>query len=158
MKLGVSLFACGCAALIGACPAVAKTASVSWQGEWRLNVAESRYPAGFPPIHDHTTVVERDDGTALKYTDSFTVGDQPRTQVSFDGAYDGKPYKTSDGQMMAFRHTARGYRDSWTSAAGVKGKDACDFSPDGKTLKCRGSFAPPGGKTTSFTEVWNKVE
>jgi hypothetical protein len=137
----------------------AQAAPPSWQGEWRLNVAESHYPPGFPPIHDHVMQVMKDDGKALQYTDNFAIGDQPTTHVSYDGAYDGKPYKTSDGQMMAFWHTKTGYRDRWTAANGTKGHDRCAYSADGNKMTCQGAFLPPGAKKeVTFLEVWDKAQ
>jgi hypothetical protein len=129
-----------------------------YQGDWKLNTTESKYPPGFPQIHDHVLNVTKDDGKTLQYTDNFAVGDMPPTHVSFDGAYDGKPYKTSDGQMMAYFHTKTGYRDQYTAPNGTKGKDKCDFSADGKTMTCHGQFTPPGAKTpVKFLEVWDKT-
>ncbi len=132
-------------------------AATSWQGVWRLNVAQSKYPPGFPEIHDHVTTVRTDDGKALVYTDRFTIGDAPPTEVSFDGAYDGKLYRTSDGQMMAFVHTRHGYLDHWTSPAGAKGQDRCDFSADGNRLTCHSAYIAPGAKQVTFVEVWDKT-
>jgi len=153
-----------CAAAVGgivmmttaAAPAMADPSN--YQGDWVLNVAKSKYPPGFPDIKNHHMTVTKDDGTSLAYTDNFTIGDKPETHVSYDGAYDGKPYKTSDGQMMAYFHTKTGYRDQYTGPTGVKGKDNCSFSADGKVMTCHGQFTPPGAKgPTKFLEVWDKT-
>jgi hypothetical protein len=134
-------------------------AGPAYEGEWTLNVAESKYPPGFPEIKDHHMQVTKDDGTHLAYTDNFTIGDQPPSHVSYDGAYDGKPYKTSDGQMMAYFKTKTGYRDQYTAPNGTKGKDKCDFSADGKRMTCHGQFTPPGAKQpVTFLEVWDKTK
>jgi len=136
----------------------AYAATSNYQGEWVLNVGKSKYPAGFPEIKDHHMTVTKDDGTSLSYTDNFTIGGQT-THVSYDGAYDGKPYKTSDGQMMAYFHTKTGYRDQYTAENGTKGKDRCSFSADGKVMTCHGQFTPPGAKTpVKFLEVWDKTQ
>jgi hypothetical protein len=148
----------GAALMVAGLAGAAHAAPPSWQGEWHLNTAESKYPPGFPPIHDHVMKVMKDDGKALQYTDSFAIGDQPPTHVSFDGAFDGKPYKTSDGQDMAFFHTDTGYRDVWTAPNGTKGEDSCDFSGNGARLTCHGQFTPPGAKApVTFVEVWDKA-
>src|SRR5437016_5294098 len=60
---------------------------VSSKGEWTLNVAETKYPAGFPNIHNHVMQVTADDGKALQYTDNFAIGDGPMQHVSLDGAF-----------------------------------------------------------------------
>jgi hypothetical protein len=148
-----------CAVIAVAASTVAIAAPPSREGEWRLNVGQSQYPAGFPVIRDHIMQVTKDDGKAFAYTDNFIVGDQPPTHVSFDGAYDGKPYKTSDGQMMAVFHTRTGYRDRWTAPNGTKGYDRCDDSSDGMRMTCHGGFLPPGAKrSVTFLEVWDKVK
>jgi hypothetical protein len=130
----------------------------AYEGEWTLNVEKSKYPPGFPEIKDHHMQVTKDDGASLQYTDNFTIGDQA-THVSYDGAYDGKPYKTSDGQMMAYFHTKTGYRDQYTAPNGTKGKDSCSFSADGKVMTCHGQFTPPNAKEpVKFLEVWDKTK
>jgi hypothetical protein len=130
-----------------------------YEGEWTLNVAESKYPPGFPAIRDHHMQVTKDDGTILQYTDNFQVDDQPPVHVSYDGAYDGKPHKTSDGQMMAVFHTKTGYRDQYTAPNGAKGKDKCDFSADGMRMTCYGEFTPPDAKQpVKFLEIWDKTK
>jgi len=137
----------------------AALADPSYVGEWVLNVQESKYPPGFPTITNHHMEVTKDDGTHIAYTDNFTVGNNPPAHSSFDGAYDGKPYKTSDGQMMAYFHTPTGYRDEYTSPNGTKGKDACDFSADKKRMTCHGEFTPPGAtQPVTFLEVWDKTK
>ena len=137
----------------------ANAATASYQGEWTLNVAESKYPPGFPPIRDHHMDVTKDDGKVLEYTDNFTIGNQPPTHVSFSGAYDGKPYKTSDGQIMVLFQTPTGYRDEYTALNGTRGKDNCDFSENGMRMTCHSQFTPPGGKPpVTFVEVWDKTK
>jgi hypothetical protein len=139
--------------------AAAAQAASTFEGEWAVNAGESKYPPGFPPVHDHRMQVTKDDGTHVQYMDNFTVGDQPPSHVSHDGAYDGKYYKASDGQMMAYFHTKTSYRDKYTLANGIKGEDNCDFSADGKIMTCHGQFAPPGAKEpVKFLEVWDRTK
>lgn len=156
MRVAISAFI-GSALLFGAAGAGAADYA-SWQGHWIWNKTESHYPPGFPEIQSHTMDVTRDDGNLLQYTDSFTIGANGPTTVTFDGAYDGKMHKMSDGQLMAFRHVGKdGYQDHWTSAQGTVGSDRCTFSNDARKLTCHGQFTPPKGQTVRFVEVFDKA-
>jgi len=96
----------GAAAIVGLLimSSTAALAKTGYEGTWTLNVAQSKYPPGFPTIRDHHMNVTKDDGKALQYTDNFIIGDAPATHVTFDGAYDGKDYKMTDGQIAAKTH------------------------------------------------------
>jgi hypothetical protein len=88
MKLGTA----ACAAVIALSGGLAHAKPyVSSEGEWTLNVAESKYPPAMPVIKDHVMQVTKDDGKTLQYTDNFIIGDGPATHVTLDGAFDGKP-------------------------------------------------------------------
>src|SRR4051794_6566869 len=93
VKFGVAAAAL---ALAGGSAHAAKN-YVSSKGEWTLNVAETKYPAGFPNIHDHVMQVTADDGKILQYTDNFAIDNGPMQHVSLDGAFDGKPHKMTNG-------------------------------------------------------------
>lgn len=136
----------------------ALAAEGTYEGTWKLNVEQSHYPAMMPTIKDHVMVVSYDDGKLLKYTDNFTIGDKT-SHVSFDGAYDGKPYKTTNGQDMHVEHTKTGYRDHWVDPSGSTGIDTCDFTENMTVMTCHSSFTPKGAKQpVTFMEVWNKVQ
>ncbi len=130
------------------------------EGTWKLNVEQSHYPAMMPTIKDHVMVVSYDDGKLLKYTDNFTIGDKT-SHVSFDGAYDGKPYKTTNGQDMHVDPERKpAIATSGSTRAARTGIDACDYSRTchGHDLPQLG-FIPPGAtKPVTFTEVWNKTK
>jgi hypothetical protein len=130
----------------------------TYEGTWKLNVEQSHYPAMMPTIKDHVMVVSLDDGKLLKYTDNFTIGDKT-SHVVFDGAYDGKPHKVSNGQDMYVEHTKTGYKDHWVDPNGSTGIDVCDFSENMTVMTCHSSFTPKGAKEpVKFMEVWNKVQ
>jgi hypothetical protein len=154
MKLGIAALAAA-AALAGG-NALAEEGA--YEGTWKLNVEQSHYPAMMPTIKDHVMVVSYDDGKLLKYTDNFTIADKT-THVTFDGAYDGKPYKMTNGQDMHVQHTKGGYIDHWKDPSGSTGIDACDFSANMTVMTCHSSFTPKGmKKPVPFVEVWNKVQ
>lgn len=138
--------------------AQAETQYASWQGQWRISDAGTKYPAGFPEIKDHVITVAKDDGKALQYTDNWTIGGQPGSS-SFDGTFDGKPYKTSDGHMMSYKHvSADTYQDRWTDDKGTVGQDKCTFTADRMHMNCTGSVTPKGGKKASYKEHWDKIQ
>jgi hypothetical protein len=154
MKLGIAVLAAAAALASGS----ALAEEGAYEGTWKLNVEQSHYPAMMPTIKDHVMVVSYDDGKLLKYTDNFTIADKT-THVTFDGAYDGKPYKMTNGQDMHVQHTKGGYIDHWKDPSGSTGIDACDFSGNMTVMTCHSSFTPKGAKKpVPFVEVWNKVQ
>ena len=144
--------------LVSAATVRADTQYTSWQGQWRISETGTEYPAGFPKITDHVITVAKDDGKALKYTDHWKIGDKADSS-SFDGAFDGKPYKTSDGHMMAYEHvSANAYQDHWTDDMGTLGEDHCTFTPDGLHMNCTGAVTPKGGQKATYKEHWDKIQ
>jgi hypothetical protein len=132
---------------------------VSSEGEWTLNVAESKYPPSMPVIKDHVMQVTKDDGKTLQYTDNFVIGDGPATHVTLDGAFDGKPHKMTNGQDMTVTLSKHGYRDHWSAPNGTSGYDNCDYSKNVTLMTCHAGFTPAGSKTpVTFVEVWNKTK
>jgi hypothetical protein len=132
---------------------------VSSEGEWTLNVAQTKYPAGFPNIHDHVMQVTKDDGKTLQYTDNFAMGNGPMQHVTLDGAFDGKPHKMTNGQDMMVTLSENGYHDQWIAPGGTTGWDNCDYSKHVTVMTCHAGFIPPGAtKPVTFTEVWNKTK
>jgi hypothetical protein len=128
----------------------------SYQGEWKLNEAESHYPPGLPEMKDHHITVTNDDGVNLAYSDSLTLGGKP-VSVSFDGAYGGKPITMSNGQVKRVYHDKAGFHDTWKGADGSSGTNRCTFSPDGKRMNCIAKFKGPGqAKMMVAHEVWEK--
>jgi hypothetical protein len=132
---------------------------ISSEGEWTLNVAESKYPPAMPVIKEHVMQVTKDDGKVLQYTDNFIIGDGPKTHVTLDGAFDGKPHKMTNGQDMTVVLSENGYRDHWSAPNGASGWDNCDYSQNVTLMTCHAGFTPPGSKTSiEFLEVWNKTK
>jgi len=145
-------------ALAGGAQAADGGKFVSFQGLWRLNVAETRYPAGIA-ITGNDMNVTKDDGAVLQYSETVTMDGKATTQT-FDGAYDGKPRPIDQGQTLAFRHiSATTYGAVRHNADGkVTERSACAISADGKKMTCRVSAYPPGAKPVKFIEVFDKAE
>ncbi|HLG87328.1 MAG TPA: hypothetical protein VKZ79_09045 [Alphaproteobacteria bacterium] len=130
----------------------------SWQGQWKIiNDTGTEYPASFPKIENHVITVSKDDGNKLVYTDRWVIAGKEGSS-SFDGAYDGKPYRTSDGHNQSYEHVAGGYQDHWTDDKGTVGEDHCTFTPDGLHMNCTGSTTPKGGQKLSYKEHWDKIQ
>ena len=130
----------------------------SFQGLWRLNVAETHYPPGIK-ITGNDMNVTTDDGATLQYSETVTMDGTAMTQA-FDGAYDGKPRPIAGGQTLAFRHiSATTYGAVRHNADGEAVEhSACTISADGKRMSCRVSAFPPKGKPVKFIEVFDKAE
>ncbi len=136
----------------------AKTYASS-QGEWTLNVAQTKYPPGFPVIKDHVMQVTKDDGKVLQYTDNFRMGDGPMTHVTLDGTFDGAPHKMTNGQDMMVTLVPNGYHDQWIAPTGTTGWDNCEYSKHITVMTCHAGFISPGSTTpVTFVEVWNKTK
>ena len=160
VKFGLAAAAATLALTLTLTGGIAQAAAYkSWEGEWTLNVEQSKYPASMPVIKNHVMQTTQDDGKKLAYTDNFQMGDGPVTHVTFDGAYDGKPYKMTNGQDMTVVRTEHGYLDHWSAPNGTTGKDDCAFDVGVKVMTCHGEFTPPGAKEpVTFLEVWNKTK
>ena len=111
---------------------------LSYRGTWKIADKGTVYPAGFPKIENHVITVAIDDGKKLKYTDNWDIGGQHGSSA-FDGAWDDKPYPTSDGHMTSYKRvSARSYDDHWTDDKGTAGEDHCTFTADGAHVTCTG--------------------
>jgi len=145
------------ASLAGTAQAAAQGAQYpSYQGEWKLNEAESHYPPGVPEMKDHHITVTKDDGVNLAYSDSLTVGGKA-ISASFDGVYGGKPTTMSSGQVTRVYHDKDGFHDKWTGPDGSSGTDKCVFAADGKRMNCTARFKGKGQKTMMEAhEVWDR--
>ncbi|HEX4506953.1 MAG TPA: hypothetical protein VH722_14585, partial [Alphaproteobacteria bacterium] len=118
-------FACATAILLAAASAAGMAQAAgypSYQGEWKLNEAQSHYPPGVPEMKDHVITVTKDDGTNLAYSDNLTVGGKP-ISASFDGVYGGKPITMSSGQVTQVYHDKTGFHDKWNGPDGSSGTD-----------------------------------
>lgn len=155
----VKLGAAACAAICLLAGGAQAAKYVSSEGEWTLNVKETKYPAGFPNIHDHVMQVTKDDGKVLRYTDNFAIGDGPMQHVTLDGTFDGTSHKMTNGQDMMVLLSEHGYHDQWIAPNGTTGWDNCDYSKHVTLMTCHAGFIPPGATNpVTFTEVWNKTK
>jgi hypothetical protein len=128
----------------------------SYRGVWKLNEAESQYPAGLPEMNDHVITVTKDDGVNLAYSDSLTVGGKPMS-AAFDGVYGGKPATMSTGQITRVYHDANGFHDKWEGADGSSGTDKCVFTRDGRRMNCVAQFKGKGQEAMMEAhEVWER--
>ncbi len=131
---------------------------VSWEGTWHLDKQATHYPDGVI-VTDNDLVVAKDNGQALKYSETVTSFGKTATQT-YDGAYDGKPYDVGAGETMAFRHlTATSYRAVRHDKTGfVTERSTFVLSHGGKTLTCHVWARQPGGKPIRFDEIFQKGE
>ncbi|HLG89191.1 MAG TPA: hypothetical protein VKZ79_18580 [Alphaproteobacteria bacterium] len=148
-------------ALVGAValPAAATgTKHASWEGTWHLNKTETHYPAGVMVTANDITV-SKDDGKALKFSETVTSAGQTTTQ-NYDGAYDGKFYDVGDGESLAYTHVSanaskavRHNKDGF-----VLERTTQVLSKDGKKLVCHVWAQRPGGKPIKFDEIFDRAQ
>ena len=147
-------------ALVAARPSIAAEPQyVSQKGEWIRNKAESKIPAdGFKPI-DTPMVVMVDDGTNLKFTVFFMTDEGLTPGISFDGAYDGKPYPFGKGGTLSFTHVSpNSYRTEIKGADGSVATEVVTFIANNTKMRFEGKRTEKTGKSYDYIEVWDKMQ
>ena len=132
---------------------------VSQKGQWIRNKAETRIPAdGFTPI-DTPMVVMKDDGTALQFVVFFMTNEGLQPGISYEGAYDGKPYPFGKGSTLAFTHVSpTSYRTELKSADGSSSTELVTFIANNTKMRFEGKRTEKSGKTYDYVEVWDKMQ
>lgn len=132
---------------------------VSQKGQWIGNKAETKIPAdGFKPI-DTPMVVMKDDGTALLFVVFFMTNEGLQPGISYEGAYDGKPYAFGKGSTLAFTHVSpTSYRTQLKSADGSSSTELVTFIANNTKMRFEGKRTEKSGKTYDYVEVWDKMQ
>ena len=144
----------------GATPAgAAETQYVSQKGQWIRNKAESKIPAdGFKPI-DTPMVVTKDDGHLLKFDVYLMTPEGLQPKITFDGAYDGKPYPFGKGTTVAYSHISpTSYRTELKSADGAVATEIVTFIAGNTKMRFEGKRTEKSGKSYDYVEVWDKMQ
>lgn len=148
------------AALIAfAGPVHAAEGFTSQKGQWIVNKAETKIPAGgfMPP--EAPMVVSDDDGKTLKFvvyalTD---LGLQP--DISFDGAYDGQAYAYGKDASRSFRHVnANSFRSEWKGNDGQTATEVVTFTAGNNKMRIEGKRVGKDGKTYDYVQVWDRLQ
>jgi hypothetical protein len=131
----------------------------SFEGKWIWIAEESHATAGAPaPAKEQTHTVIKDDGTILRFTNSFTPMTGNPTSFTFDGAYDGKWYPIGNGAQLKVRHvSANAFRQKWKFADGSGGKEVCMLAVGRAKLTCTGTSYDKTGKSFPYVDVWKRT-
>jgi len=136
----------------------AGTTYVSQEGNWRLNLTESKHAEGDPISKESVIHVTKDDGKSLQFTQAVTSATDQKEDLAFDGAYDGKQYPTAKGSWMLFHHVAAdSFSDAGQRADGWSWKEICTISADHAKFTCKGADKDKAGKSYPYVEIWDKT-
>jgi len=137
----------------------AETQYVSQEGRWIRNKAETKIPAdGFKPI-DTPMVVTKDDGNQLKFVIYFMTNEGLQPGISYEGAYDGKPYPFGKGTTLSYTHVSpNSYRTELKAADGSSQTELVTFIANNTKMRFEGKRTEKTGKTYDYIEVWDKME
>ncbi len=158
MRFGVSI-ALAISVVIGWGALAGQANYVSQKGSWIRNKAESKIPPdSFIPV-DAPLVVTQDDGSALKFVvyAMTPTGFQPG--ITFEGAYDGKPYAYGTDATRSFMHVSpTSYRTDWKSSDGSSSTEFVNFIAGNSKMRFEGKRTDKAGKTFDYVEVWDRLQ
>jgi len=151
----------GLAGAIAIAPTAAKAAEGydSFEGKWVWSAKESHGAPGDPmPAKEQTHIVTKDDGTVLRFTNSFTPLKGSPTSFAFDGAYDDKWRTLGNGAKMKIRHVSgTAFRQEWRFADGSGGKEVCKLAVGRAKLTCTGTSYDKTGKGFPYVDIWQRA-
>jgi hypothetical protein len=132
---------------------------VSQAGNWIRNKAETKIPAdGFKPI-DTPMVVSKDDGNTLNFIVYIMTTEGLQPGITYEGAYDGKPYPFGKGSTLAFTHVSpNSYRTELKSADGSSSTELVTFIANNTKMRFEGKRTEKSGKSYDYVEVWDKMQ
>lgn len=145
------------AALLLAAP-VSATDYVSQQGAWIRNKAESKIPAGVTST-DAPMVVMQDNGTSLRFVVFAMTATGLQPDITYEGAYDGKPYVYGKEGTRSFTHISpNSFRTDWKSGDGISASEVVTFTANNSKMRIEGKRTDAGGKVTDYVEVWDRLQ
>ena len=145
------------AALLLAVPVCAADYA-SQQGAWIRNKAESKIPEGLTPA-DAPKVVMQDNGSGLRFVQFAMTSTGLQPDITYEGAYDGKPYAYGKDATRSFTHISpNSFRTDWKSGDGVSSSEVVTFTADNSKMRIEGKRTDAGGKVTDYVEVWDRLQ
>lgn len=148
------------AALIAfAAPALGAESYVSQKGQWIVNKAETKVPAGgFTPA-EAPMVVSDDDGKTLKFVVYAITDTGLQPDINFDGAYDGQAYAFGKNGTRTFRHlSANSFRSDWKSSDGQSASETVTFAAGNNKMRVEGKRVGADGKMYDYVQVWDRLQ
>lgn len=134
-------------------PAPAPAGPDPWVGNWKLDLAKSKFHN--PAPKEETLTVDAANKTAVKYSTKGTQADGAPYTESYDGKPDGKEYSLlRNGQPVArisyHRNTDHNSTGHGGTADGATFVESVTLSNDGKTITVKQHFTTKDGE---FDEV-----
>ena len=146
-----------CAVMLLAGPALAADYA-SQQGAWIRNKAESKIPEGITPS-DAPMVVMQDNGTALRFVMFAMTETGLQPEITYEGAYDGKPYPYGKEGTRSFTHLSpTSFRTDWKSGEGVTVSELVTFNAANTKMRIEGKRTDAAGKVTDYVQVWDRLQ
>lgn len=158
MRFGVS-FALVISIVFGSGALAGQSSYVSQKGSWIRNKAESKIPPdSFTPV-DAPLVVTQDDGSVLKFVVYAMTPTGLQPGITFEGAYDGKPYAYGTDATRSFIHVSpTSYRTDWKSSDGLSSTEIVTFIASNSKMRFEGKRIDKAGKTLDYVEVWDRLK
>ena len=141
----------------------ARSAEDPQLGQWKLNLAKSRYVSATPPKSSVATLVPNGDNGVTLSVDMINAAGQP-AHIQYSAKYDGKPYPRTEtgagavpGQTVTL-HRINPRRVERIVHLGQKsgGSEEWVISPDGKTRTVTQSGFDLNGKPINNLQVYEK--
>jgi hypothetical protein len=136
-------------------PALAQTSSVV--GRWHWNRSQSTVPPGEPVPNDLTVEISRADATHLKWSLTTVPAQGQPNEEAFDAPANGEFYPVSADTTAAFRLSGGKLEATFKGPSGESDAQTCTVSADNKKLTCEGVLGEPGGKTTRYVDVYDRM-
>jgi ribosomal protein S30 len=129
-------------------------------GNWKLNVAKSKYDPG-PAPKSATRTYEPFEGDGIKFTSDTVNADGSHTIVTFSAHYDGKPYPVRDSanrfDMNALKRVdAYLGENTLTKAGKIVQQTRTVISKDGKTMTATQKSPPDATRRVNNVLVFEK--
>ena len=158
MRFGVYI-ALAFSIAVGSAALAAQAGYVSQKGTWIRNKAESKIPPDtFAPL-DTPVVVTQDDGSVLKFLVYALTPNGIQPGISYEGAYDGKPYPYGQDATRSFMHVSpNSYRTDWKSTDGSSSTETVTFNAGNTKMRFEGKHVDQSGKTVDYVQVWDKLQ
>ena len=156
-KLVPAVLLLGCSLMLA--QAAKAPQSDPWVGQWKLDVAQSKFHG--PAPKEETLTVDAASKSAVKYSTKGTAADGSAYTEAYDGKPDGKEYPlTRNGQEEAkisyHRNSDHNSTGKGTGADGSTFTENVTLAKDGKTLTVKQHYTTKEGAFDDIV-VFHKI-
>lgn len=130
-------------------------------GKWKLNLAQSHYQGVSRPTEGTLLISEATESHFKWHCSTVFLskkGERVWQDNSFDGAFDGQPYKLkgdTPGVQWSYVND-NGVLQGTFKSSDRTGHETITVSPDGTTMTSQSSMILPKGGTAYWIEVWER--